>query len=345
MPGTVPAAARMGAEGGRSVSTVHTPDPIATMTDIPVDTLLALPLDEIVARLPAFLGSYVTEDHGARAAVVGAIEGVRTDRERPDWAALHAHMGTLGSDFGAWPRNDLATAVADAYMTPLIGDGSSIEGLEHLDAALEAATGRRLLIVGNHLSYADTMALTSLLNTAGRRDVRERITAVAGPKVYSEPMRRLAAASIHSIKVAQSASVASDGAQMSPRDVVRIAKRCLAEASEMMDCGHIVLIYPEGTRSRTGRLGSFLKATNRWLTLPGVVVLPTAVWGTESLYTIDDDLMHPADCHARFCPPIDVDALRQAGAGRDDVLAAAWDALDALLPDGWKAAPGTPKIA
>ena len=229
--------------------------------------------------LPSFLGGYVTERAGTRGDVAASVAAVQAPRE--DWTELHEHMLSIGADFGRWPRNELATRITAAYMRPLIAPNSSIEGLEHLDAALAQADGHRLLLVGNHLSYTDITAVTSLLEQADRGAFRRRLTVVAGPKVYSEPMRRLAISGIHSIKVAQSASVASDGAEMSPRDVVRIAKRCLGEAAEAMDEGHAVLIYPEGTRSRTGRLGSFLRATNRWLTLPGVVVLPTAVWGAE----------------------------------------------------------------
>ena len=230
-------------------------------------------------------------------------------------------------------------------MRPLLSEGCTLEGLDQLDLAVEQTDGRRLMIVGNHLSYADISSFTSLLEAHDRGTFRRRIAAVAGPKVYADPMRRLAASGIGTIKVAQSASVASAGAEMSPRDVVRIAKRCLGEASELMDAGRVVLIYPEGTRSRSGRLGPFLRATNRWLTLPGVVVLPVAVWGSEQLYRIDEGLMHPADCHVRFGPAIDIDALRAGGTDRDGVLRTARDAIATLLPEAYRPEPGAPAIA
>lgn len=312
------------------------------MTEIPVDTLLALPLDEIVERLPRFLGSYVTEHGGVRDAVVAEVEKVRADGG--EWAGLLEHMLRLGGDFGGYQGNALAARVASAYMKPLLLADSTMSDLHRVAAAEQLAAGRRLMIVGNHLSYVDTLALCVLLERAGYGELRGRVTAVAGPKVYTEPMRRLAAAAMHSIKVAQSASVASGGAQMSPRDVVRVTRRCLTVAEELMDAGQIVLIYPEGTRSRTGRLGSFLRAVNRWLTLPGVVLLPTAVWGSEALYSIDEDLVHPTTCHGRFGPPIDIDALRDGGASRAGVLEAAWDAVNALLPARYAAAEGTAKV-
>jgi len=323
-------------------SSVHKDRAIATVEPIAIEPLLARPVEEIIALLPEFLGTYVVDEGGARERTVDEIASVVADVA--DWRELHAHLKVIGSDFGAWARNELAGRLAAAYMSQLVTPASSIDGFEHLDAAITMAAGRRLMLVGNHLSYADTTVLTMLLTAAGRHEFRCTISAVAGPKVYSEPLRRLAASAIGTIQVAQSASVATDGPAMSPRDVVRIAKKCLAEAAEMMDRGFTVLVYPEGTRSRSGRLGPFIRATNRWLTLPGVVVLPVAVTGTEKLYRKDDDFMHPSECHVRFGPPMDVDALRAAGADRDGVLQAARDALVSLLPEPYRPEAAAPPI-
>ena len=67
-----------------------------------------------------------------------------------------------------------------------------------------ADSGRRVMIVGNHLSYADTMALRSMLSRRGRHDAVSRLTAVAGLRSTLSRCGRLAVAGIHSIKVAQS---------------------------------------------------------------------------------------------------------------------------------------------
>jgi 1-acyl-sn-glycerol-3-phosphate acyltransferase len=287
------------------------------------------------------MGSYVTPT--AREAVTTAVSSVRAPLS--EWTELHAHLQIVGSEFGRWTRNDLAARLTCAFMIPLMIDHSAIDGFEHLDSALALAEGRRLMLFGNHLSYVDITALTALLDGAGRSDFARSITVVSGPKVYTAPLLRLASAGMHSIKVAQSASVASGGAQIAPRDVVRIAKHCLGEAAGAMDEGHAVLIYPEGTRSRSRRLGPFLRATNRWLTLPGVIALPIAVWGTDRLYEIDDDLLHPAECRARFGPPFDVDSLRADGVDRDGVLVAARTALAELLPEPYQPDPGVAPIA
>lgn len=308
-----------------------------------VESFLSLPLERIIEALPRFLASYVIPDPDVQRQVIESIGPLRDEVPKEEWAALVAHMGSLGGNYGLYRRDALAERIAEAYMSPLLFESSSLAGVEELDRAIELAEqGRRLMIVGNHLSYADTMALRSMLSRLGRHDAVARLTAVAGPKVYSEPMRRLAVAGIHSIKVAQSSTLSTNEEAMSPRELIQISRMCMNEAEQAMDEGHMVLIYPEGTRSRTARLQPFVRGTNRWLTLPGVVLLPIGLWGSEGLYLIDNDCMRPAECHARVGPVIDTEEIRAAGGGRDEVMSAAHSAIAALLPDAYKPEPGAP---
>jgi len=315
-----------------------------TIHTVSVDQFLSLPVERIIEALPFFLASYVIPDPAVQQGVVASIASLQAEASRADWQGLVDHMKTLGDSYGFYPRDALAEKVAEGYMAPLLEDSSTIDGLENLDQAVALSNaGRRIMIVGNHLSYADTMALRSMLSRRGRDDAVSRLTAVAGPKVYAEPMRRLAVAGIHSIKVAQSSTLSTNEQEvMSPRDLVRISKMCMKQAEESMDAGRFVLIYPEGTRSRTTRLQSFVRATNRWLTLPDVVLLPIAFWGTEALYHLDSDQMRPAECNAAVGPLIDTAALKAQGAGRDEIMEAAHAAIATLLPEEYKPEPGTP---
>ena len=236
-----------------------------TLHTMSVAQFLGLPLDRIIDGLPRFLASYVIPDPEVQKGVIDAISPLQTGSSREEWAALVEHMQTLGESYGFYARDALAEKIAEGYMVPLLEASSTIAGLENLDRAVELAdSGRRVMIVGNHLSYADTMSLRSMLSRRGRHDAVSRITAVAGPKVYAEPMRRLAVAGIHSIKVAQSSTLSTNEQEaMTPRELVRISKMCMKAAEESMDAGRFVLIYPEGTRARPGAAPDYKPAGTR----------------------------------------------------------------------------------
>jgi 1-acyl-sn-glycerol-3-phosphate acyltransferase len=314
---------------------------------MPLDALRAfldLPREQLLAALPGFLASYVLPGDDTQARVRAGVAAVRDAAAPGEWDGLLDYMRQLGTDYGHWEGNALAARLATAFMDTLLRADSTLEGVEHLDvASQQSLAGRRVMLVGNHLSYADTITLRHLLLRAGREEAVARLTAVAGPKVYEEPMRRLSVAALHSIKVAQSASVASGSAArgVSPREMVAIARRCLEEAERAMDRGRLVLLYPEGTRSRSGRLQPFLRATARWLSIDGLLLVPVVVWGGEKLYGLEDDRMRPATAHGRIGPPLDTrDLVGARGMGRDEVLAAAHAALQALLPEEYRAPEG-----
>ncbi len=88
------------------------------------------------------------------------------------------------------------------------------------------------------------------------------------------------------------------------RDIARAALRALEDAQRLMAQGRLVLIYPEGTRSRTGELGPFLKATARRMTLPRLLVVPLAPRGSDGCNTLEDDRLRPAEIHAHFGPAV-----------------------------------------
>lgn len=298
-------------------------------------------LERLIDSVPPLLASYVAPIGSTRAKIAEDFAFVRERFVPSDWRALLSHMSTLGDDFTFYRRNPLASEIAHSYMKTLILPESTLGGLEHLDHALDlVAQGRRLMIVGNHLSYADTMALCSLLRRANRADAAERVVAVAGPKVYSDAMRRLAVAGIHSIKVAQSSRLQTNDVELSPREIARITRSAMNQAAQSMDDGQIVLIYPEGTRSRNGRLQPFMRATSRWLSIPGTVLLPFGVWGLDNLYALDEGKMRPATCHGRFGSAICSESIRAQGDGRDELLRRAHQGVAALLPAGYGPEPG-----
>jgi 1-acyl-sn-glycerol-3-phosphate acyltransferase len=60
------------------------------------------------------------------------------------------------------------------------------------------------------------------------------------------------------------------------------ARMALAEAASWLSREVAVMIFPEGTRSETGDLGSFKDGAFRLAIETGADILPLAVWGTQT---------------------------------------------------------------
>lgn len=286
--------------------------------------LSELPLAQSLAVMPSLLAAYIV-DAAARDRVEAGLAALSPPLE--DWGALLGLVGSLGQDYGRQPSHPLAARMADAYIGGLLEPGSRLEGAEHLDG------GGPRLIVANHLGYCDTLVLRQLLGRAGRPDLGRAVCAVAGPKVYEDTLRLFAVASHPSIRVAQSAQI-DDG--QSARAMVKITRRCLADCAEMLGEDLLVVLFAEGTRSRDARLQPFIKAVARWVTQPGLTVVPVGHWGSEAMYAVDGDRLGPAEVQVRVGEPLDIHALKDQGLGRSDVLARVHEAVDALLPPAYR---------
>jgi len=205
--------------------------------------------------------------------------------------------------------------------------GDDVRGLAHVDAAQGP-----LVAVCNHLSYFDTTGTDTMLAQVGRGDIADRLVAVAGPKVWGTPFRRFATLSLSTVPAPQSAAV---GADTSPRELTGRAMTAMSLAHRVMAEGCILLLYAEGTRTRTGRLRPFLRGAHRYLPLNGRVI-PLAITGSERVYPIDVPRLTPRQVTLEFGPSYPV------GADSRESLRVAWDAVAALLPPNYQPEVGTP---
>ncbi|RME21593.1 MAG: 1-acyl-sn-glycerol-3-phosphate acyltransferase [Deltaproteobacteria bacterium] len=289
------------------------------MTD---DALLALEPAAIRRLLPSWLAATVTEVGDEVERVVAEVVAASDDT---DLARAFAALQCLGEEFRLYEADPFARRVSRAYMGPLLRPGSDIDGVDHVVGAAQSGP---VLLVGNHRSYVDTQ-LTDALLARVRPDLADRLVTVAGPKVYATTFRRFASLGLTTLKTAQSTRLATNDAGLSAREVARIALNTVRQAHRCMQAGRPVLLYPEGTRSRTGRLGPFLRAAERYARLDGLQVVPVALTGSEQVFPIDAEQLGPAVVHLRFGRPLRVDAIERGG-----VLAAARTELAELLGEG-----------
>jgi ribonuclease HI len=190
-----------GAEGSMTTATSCGREPL-------VDTIIRFLAHERVADRSA-----------VRVCVERAI-----DESGPDaLESLSARLLGAGAEWAYYPHDPLARRIHHALAPRVLQPAPVVKGAHHLDAVKD----KRLVIFGNHLSYSDANVVEIVLRSAGASWLADRLTAIAGPKVYSNVMRRFSSLCFGTIKVPQSSERSSEDAVMNPRDLARAARRAI----------------------------------------------------------------------------------------------------------------------
>jgi 1-acyl-sn-glycerol-3-phosphate acyltransferase len=256
--------------------------------------------------------------------------------------SLGAKLAAAGSDWDYYPPDPLARRLHQMLATQFLKPDSTLRGAEHL----HAIAGKPMVILANHLSYSDANVLEVMLQLHGCGDVAQRLTAIAGPKVYSSLTRRFSSLCFGTIKVAQSSGLSSEDAVMSPRDVARAARRSIQHAHARLAAGDALLVFGEGTRSRTRGMQSMLAGVSRYFDAPDVMICPIGIAGTEEFFPIGDESIHPVTVHISAGTPISAAELtRRASGDRQAMMDLAGRMIAAELPEAYRGVYSTSPVA
>lgn len=295
--------------------------------------LAALEPKSIRSVLPQFLAGYIG-DPAAADACRAAMEAFVAAPPDDALQRLLGHVGSLGGEQRVYPADPLCRALARAWTRHVV-TSATVSGVEHLRAAAEGPA----VILCNHLSYLDTIAMDAALAWEGHADLADRVVTVAGPKVYEDLFRLIAAASLNTLPAPQSTRLGHT-AQLTPRELARQVIEAMRAAHDAIAQGFVLQLYPEGSRTRTGRLRPFLKAVYRYLDVPDLAVVPSAITGTERIFGIDTSRLEPGPVTVTFGEPLRV---ADAGGGRP-ALVAARERVATLLPATYQPDPSEPAI-
>ena len=282
-----------------------------------------LPPAEIQALLPVFLGSYI-RDPTAQATTVARLSEMLLSWSESEISEIITALIEVGEEPRLYPAHPLGQLISRVWSGELL-QHIELNGVEHLGAA--AAAGPTAMVC-NHLSYFDSTAIDAILANSEASALCNRLVSAAGPKVYDVVFRRFASMCLSTLPVPQSTSLGHT-ARLSPRELARMALASVKTAHNAMHDGWILLIFPEGSRTRTGRLRPFLKGVYRYLNVEGLQVVPAGLVGTNQIMRLEDERCVPAPVSLSFGTPIHVDS---AGGGRD-ALQQAYHSIATLLPD------------
>jgi 1-acyl-sn-glycerol-3-phosphate acyltransferase len=90
------------------------------------------------------------------------------------------------------------------------------------------------------------------------------------------------------------------------------ARRSMTLAAKRLQSGHSFLVFPEGTRSRSGKLGTFKRGTFQLALEAGVPILPVTVVGSYELLPPWKFRVHPGVIRVVLHPPIETRQLAPA---------------------------------
>ena len=246
---------------------------------------------------------------------------------------LSARLLRAGTDWAYYPHDPLARRIHHALAPRVLQPEPVVRGADNL----EAMTDTRVVMFANHLSYSDANVVEVVLRKAGACALADRLTAIAGPKVYSNVTRRFSSLCFGTVKVPQSSERSSEDAVMNPRDLARAARRAIEIAHERLSTGEALLIFAEGSRSRTGQMQQFLPGTARYLELPGTWVLPLGISGTEKLFPIDGAALRPMPIEMNIGRPMLASDLQDRfGRDRRLTMDCIGHAVAELLPAAYR---------
>ncbi len=290
---------------------------------------------QIRELVPKYLSEFIGEPDAAAVNLV-RISTMFANRSDEELSGMLQTVVNVGSDHLLCQANPMSRDMMRNWTQDVIPN-HSLDSVEHLRSAM---SGRPVILLGNHLSYYDIAALDCVLAWEGHVDLADHIAIAAGPKVYANLFRRFAASAMNSLRVPQSTSF-EHTEDLSPIDLARKALASVNAAHDAIGQGYALLIYAEGSRSRTGRLRPFLRAVHRYLKLDDALIVPTAVTGADKMFPVGGDKIMPADVAVRFGAPLSVSEI----GGSKAALEAGWHALAEILPDAYKPTVDEPALA
>lgn len=88
------------------------------------------------------------------------------------------------------------------------------------------------------------------------------------------------------------------------RENPRHAMAQLGEMAELVKGGKSLMIYPEGTRTLTGRVNAFKRGSFQIAAMSGATIIPCYINGTNQIIRKNSMKVYPGDITVCFAPPI-----------------------------------------
>ena len=154
------------------------------------------------------------------------------------------------------------------------------------------------VMIGNHTSHLDALTLAAALPWP----VARRAFALAAGDTFfgSAPAAAFAAYAVNALPIWRQRTTAADLAGLRAR---------------LIEDGAVYLLFPEGTRSRTGMLGPFKPGIGALVAGTDVPVVPCYLAGAGAAWPPNHTLPRPGRLRLQIGPPLDFSAIEPTREG------------------------------
>ena len=165
-----------------------------------------------------------------------------------------------------------------------VGGGSiTLKGLDHIPL------NEPVLFVGNHKSFFDIPLLI--------QSVPFPVAFIAKDSLKKVPMLNIWMSML--------------GCLFLDRKNVRNSMKTIKKGINQLKRGHRVVIFPEGTRSKTENMLPFKQGSLKLAEKSNTLVVPFAIQGTDNLFENNHYRLKPAKISLSFGEPIDLSQLKE----------------------------------
>jgi long-chain acyl-CoA synthetase len=288
-------------------------------TELGLDSLMAI---ELLLFLENRFGISVPDEKASSFQTVkDVLDVIRTGPVRQSNAGPAASRGGYGSARPYSERsslNRLLLALSFGSMKMLYQNYFDLE----LANPERLPHGTSYIIAANHASHLDSGAIISALGTAlGLREARKLHVLGARDYFFDSPVKSWFFSTFLNVVPIEREETSLSGLRM---------------VQSILSQGEPILIFPEGTRSRTGHLQGFKPGLGLLARELNVPIVPAYIGGTREALPVGKLLPRPNKVKVLFGPPISMEKYRSSGPtqSRDEhyraIVAEVRDAIEQL---------------
>ncbi len=247
------------------------------VTDLHLDSIKRL---ELVSRIEDELGIEIAETSISQTSTVGDLMQL----------LQHSEQRSKAIHIASWPRWHIVKPIRAVMQWFLFLAIQSFQTLQGTQGAATNLPRGPFLLVANHESHLDTPTIFRLLPQHIRANL---CVAAAKDYFFKNPFTAFWAQLLFNAF---------------PLDRDGNVRESLGHVGSLLNAGHSVLIYPEGTRSQAGQLGEFKKGIGIIAQEMGVPVVPIKISGNFHILPRGATLPTKGTAHITFGKPVHIPA-------------------------------------